>query len=812
VGDEAIPRPWSKYSEGSSGHLKRNPKVEEAPKTLKAREAKKLARAKYGKNMDDEQLKEFLEVSGARSKTKLWEDDAAAGLVSKLKGKVEVGAVANKKPGGEGLSVQRTKITFGSDSEDDGESDEEYEPIVAIPVKPEGKEVRDNGVSDMDYLKSKVGNFSDDEEDDIEAESEEEDEKGGRKKVSRDKIIPMAVDEADSEEDEDEDMGQGDGISGDEKDEDEAGLEDILSGAKAKEDKEKAKKPDHIEGDDDEEVGESGRLFVRNLPFTTTEEDLINTFKKQGPIAEVHIAIDRETKRSKGMAYVLYMVPEHAVKAMDVLDNSIFQGRLIHVLPARTKKSFKKDESATGFMSSYKASKEAKRKEDAASDHNWNTLFLKQDAVVDAMTEEYGVEKSEILDATASSMAVRVALGETRAIADTKAFLEENGVSVESFLADGAKLKARSKTVILVKNIPSTATEDELRSLFTRHGSVARVVMPPSKVMALVEFYEPSEARASFKALAYRPFKHVPLYLEWAPGASFKDKAEQAEKEEKKSKKSPKTSPKVAPVEANVNVKEDDLIKEADETEGPGDGTATIYVTNLNFESTAESLKTFFQKKLKKKGAEHGVRSTTIATRKNPKDGAVLSRGYGFIEFENKDYAHKALKELGAATTFDGHLLKMKLSTRAAAAAPGADKNRREGAGVPKLTKGKSATKIVVRNVPFEANKKEMTSLFHTFGQVKSVRMPKKFDGTHRGFAFVEFLTRDEAKAAVEALSATHMYGRHLVIEYAAEDQSLEAIQAKAKRDLTTDMKHEGGKKKKAKQVGGDAVDRMGED
>ena len=33
------------------------------------------------------------------------------------------------------------------------------------------------------------------------------------------------------------------------------------------------------------------------------------------------------------------------------------------------------------------ASKEAKRREDAANDQNWNTLFLQQDAVVDAMTE-----------------------------------------------------------------------------------------------------------------------------------------------------------------------------------------------------------------------------------------------------------------------------------------------------------------------------------------------------------------------------------------------------------------------------------------
>ena len=119
-------------------------------------------------------------------------------------------------------------------------------------------------------------------------------------------------------------------------------------------------------------------------------------------------------------------------------------------------------------------------------------------AAVDATTEEYGVEKSDILDPAASSMAVWVAPGETCAIADTKAFLEENGVSVDAFLAAGAKLAARSKTAILAKNTPSVASEDELRGLFARHGSVSRVVMPPSKVMASVEFFEPGEARAAF--------------------------------------------------------------------------------------------------------------------------------------------------------------------------------------------------------------------------------------------------------------------------------------------------------------------------
>ena len=54
-------------------------------------------------------------------------------------------------------------------------------------------------------------------------------------------------------------------------------------------------------------------------------------------------------------------------------------------------------------------------------------------------------------------------------------------------------------------------------------------------------------------------------------------------------------------------------------------------------------------------------------------------------------------------------------------------------------TKGKSATKLVLRNVAFEATKRDVQLLFNPFGVLKSVRVPKKFAGSHRGFAFIEY-------------------------------------------------------------------------
>ena len=60
-----------------------------------------------------------------------------------------------------------------------------------------------------------------------------------------------------------------------------------------------------------------------------------------------------------------------------------------------------------------------------------------------------------------------------------------------------------------------------MQELFGRHGDVGRLVLPPTRVLALVEYLEASAARSAFRGLAYRRLQHVPLYLEWAPAGIF---------------------------------------------------------------------------------------------------------------------------------------------------------------------------------------------------------------------------------------------------------------------------------------------------
>ncbi|RHN48056.1 putative nucleotide-binding alpha-beta plait domain-containing protein [Medicago truncatula] len=56
--------------------------------------------------------------------------------------------------------------------------------------------------------------------------------------------------------------------------------------------------------------------------------------------------------------------------------------------------------------------------------------------------------------------------------------------------------------------------------------------------------------------------------------------------------------------------------------------------------------------------------------------------------------------------------------------------------------------------------------------------------GNHRGFAFVEYVTQQEAQNALTALSSTHLYGRHLVIESANVRETLEEKRARTAAQL----------------------------
>jgi len=79
------------------------------------------------------------------------------------------------------------------------------------------------------------------------------------------------------------------------------------------------------------------KLFVGNLSFNTTENDLQDAFAAHGTVTEANLMTDRATGRPRGFAFVTMSSPEEAQKAIDALNGAMLDGRNLTVNEARPK-------------------------------------------------------------------------------------------------------------------------------------------------------------------------------------------------------------------------------------------------------------------------------------------------------------------------------------------------------------------------------------------------------------------------------------------------------------------------------------------
>jgi len=506
-----------------------------------------------------------------------------------------------------------------------------------------------------------------------------------------------------------------------------------------------------------EDISESGRLFVRNLPYSCSDDDFENLFKTFGTLSEVTLPIDSETKKNKGIGFVTYMFPEHAIQAFNKLDGSIFHGRMLHLLPAKTKVEKNPTEQNFSSGSSYKTEKSLKTAKNSQSSHNWNSLFIGTNAVVDAVADKYGADKRDVLESTKShSTAVKVALGETSIVKETRDFLLANNVSLDAFSQPNAK---RSKTVLIAKNLPAGATSSELRQLFEKHTKLNKVLLTPAGVTAIIECENAISAKAAFTKLAYRSFHHKPLYLEWAPMDTFV-KNNPANETASTGTIDQASSSNDQDGKPTSTLQNDTIINDSSNT-----NSLTLFVKNLNFDTDEDEMRKHFSKC-------GPLVSCVISKKKLPRENKFLSMGYGFVEYAVKSNGLDALKTL-QHSELDGHKLELKMSEKSTI--PSSQNQRKN-----QVDKKPGSSKILVRNIPFQATKSEISALFKSFGELRTVRLPLKLNvgnthnnNSHRGFAFIDYVTMDNAKSAFDALChSTHLYGRRLVLEWADKDDS----------------------------------------
>ena len=797
--------------------------------------------------VEDPKLKEFLALMQPRMNQAVWANDDEAMANEALNSSAPISeqkqfvsaALEDEEEGTDedDLYEEIKRTTSISDREGNGSSDEDSD----INAKTERDHVIDAPeVSNMDYLKSRIRkNFDDDADEDATFEDT-----GDKESLEGNNIQNTNKRDSDADTDSGDD-GEDNGlkvrseeikISRLDDQEEKACKTDNLTGSGIKNDieeifnegseqkqnensapKQEPTSDTHEEEDPRDIVRETCRLFVRNLPYTAGEEELRAVFEKFGDVLETHVVLDKATRRSKGYALIKFADSESALAAYSEMDGSIFMGRLLHILPGKrppkgdfalydgedldanqTEDGISEQGKGSGTGSSFKRQRETELKASANTNRSaWNALFMRPDTVAAAVAAHYGINKSDLLDPHAADMAVRLALGETQVIAETKSFLQDSGVNIESLeaAAEGSKSNGkksnrsvgkdsilRSDRILLVKNLPYEVDEDELSELFGKFGLLARIVLPPTHTLALIEFVEGQDARKAFMSLAYKKFHSVPLYLEWAPRNIFSrapSKTVQKKTSSDVTADVPKSKESVPQdnLDAAIDVSAELISRDADETID----SSTIYIKNLSFKTDEKGIIVHFKSAIESHGGM--LRSARVAWRK-AKDGRLLSSGFGFVECSSEQVARDTINSL-QNSVLDGHKLVLQLSrgSKTGSAASTKEKNKLGNSKSQALTQlqpeGKDGTKIVVRNVAFEATRKDILSLFNPFGEISSCRLPKKFDGSHRGFAFIEFASRQEAKTAVESVVGTHLYGRRLVIEWAKNDGGIEELREK---------------------------------
>lgn len=535
---------------------------------------------------------------------------------------------------------------------------------------------------------------------------------------------------------------------------------------------------------------ESNRLFVKNIPYITTEIEVRELFSTFGCIIGCHLPFDDDNddhRKNKGYAYVTFLSSKDAEKAKDTLNMTDFQGRLIYVVnaiklvhdapatAARTTEKYK-DDYGINFK---KKREDDRRNSNFYSNFGLSTTFVRSDAVIDNLSCNLGLKKREILNVkdenvSGGEAAVRMALGESYIIENNKKFFRTHGINLDNLTSkttrtfnedqnfDDVTAKNRSK-MILMKNLPYDTCDEDIYKLLHHKGlpeiSPKRILLAPSKTLCFLEYQSAIVAQKVFRKLAYRRFKNVPLYLEWVPISSKIDGFSNMlnlEQELDKTSNKTTTDNEIAKVNGDYDSQLHYGVNQ------------TIFVKNINFETKETKLLETFEQLLGK----NKIRSVRIPRKnilkKNGKDHIrdhdlklQLSMGYGFVECSSETDVINFVKS-HPSLLLDGHILRLELSSSV--------RNLKDTDEICPSSINIKKTKLIIRNVPFQASRRDILQLFGSFGHLKNVRLPKKFDGNHRGFAFVDFMISEEAENALQSLSGTHLYGRHLVLEWAFED------------------------------------------
>lgn len=181
-----------------------------------------------------------------------------------------------------------------------------------------------------------------------------------------------------------------------------------------------------------------------------------------------------------------------------------------------------------------------------------------------------------------------------------------------------------------------------------------------------------------------------------------------------------------------------------------------LFVRNLSFETTSESLEKVF--------SEFGaVQEAVVIMNKQ----AQRSKGFGFVTFETADDAARAVA--GSSVEIDGRTAYVNLAAKRGDNGP-----NRPGSitsAIPVDSNDTSRTKLFVRQLDYKTTSETLNQVFGEFGTVKeAVVLEDKGTGASKGYGFVTFTTVEAANAALAEQSKV-IDGRTTFCKLASEGQ-----------------------------------------
>lgn len=189
-------------------------------------------------------------------------------------------------------------------------------------------------------------------------------------------------------------------------------------------------------------------------------------------------------------------------------------------------------------------------------------------------------------------------------------------------------------------------------------------------------------------------------------------------------------------------------------SEEPAGEPATLFVGRLSWNIDDAWLKREFE-------AYPGVISARVITDRS----SGRSKGFGYVDFESKSVAEKALEEM-QGKEIDGRPINVDLSNAKPKQQSGAERTN-ERAKQYGDSKSEPSDTLFIGNLSFDSTRDSVTEFFAEYGPIMGVRLPTHPETEQlKGFGYVQFESVDAAQKALDALNGEYLNNRAVRLDF----------------------------------------------